>query len=233
MSTHSSFGSVRRLPSGRFQVRYFHLGKRIAADATFPTKADAKVFLAGVETDLKRGNYVDPQAGRITFGEYASWWLEQRPLRPHTRETYDSQLKHLLAAFGPAQLNVIASADVRAWHGRLSQTGLHPNTVSKTYRLLRTILTTAVDDGLLPHEFGTDSRASKERTVERPLLTWDDVIRLCAAIEPRFEALVWTAASSGLRFGELSSLTLRHVDLERSPRHCCVDGSGAGRSVRG
>lgn len=85
MSTHSSFGSVRKLPSGRFQVRYFHLGKRIAADATFPTKADAKVFLAGVETDLKRGNYVDPQAGRITFGEYANWWLEQRPLRPHTR----------------------------------------------------------------------------------------------------------------------------------------------------
>ena len=186
MGTNSSFGSVRKLPSGRFQVRYFHLGKRVAADTTFPTKADARAFLAGVETDLKRGSYVDPQAGRITFSEYAGWWIEQRPLRPRTRETYDSQLKHLLATFGPAQLNAISSADVRAWHGRLSQTTLHPNTVSKIYRLLRTILTTAVDDGLLPSNPARIRGASRERSVERPLLTWDDVVALADAIEPRF-----------------------------------------------
>jgi integrase len=216
MGTNSSFGSVRKLPSGRFQVRYFHLGRRIAADKTFATKADARAFLAGVETDLQRGNYVDPSAGRITFGEYAGWWIERRPLRPRTRETYDSQLKHLLVAFGSAQLNVISSADVRSWHGRLSQSTLHPNTVSKIYRLLRTILTTAVDDGLLPTNPARIRGASKERTVERPLLTWDDVLMLSAAIEPRFEALVWTAAASGLRFGELSGLTVRHVDFDRS-----------------
>ena len=94
MGTNGQFGSIRKLPSGRIQVRYFHLGKRITADHTFPTKADARAFLAGVETDLKRGHYVDPSAGRITFAEYAGWWIEQRPLRPRTRETYDSQLKH-------------------------------------------------------------------------------------------------------------------------------------------
>lgn len=216
MGTNSSFGSVRKLPSGRFQVRYFHLGRRTSADSTFATKADARAFLAGVETDLKRGTYVDPSAGRITFAEYAGWWIERRPLRPRTRETYDSQLKHLLAAFGPAQLSVISSADVRTWHGRLSQSGLHPNTVSKIYRLLRTILTTAVDDGVLPSNPARIRGASKEHSVERPLLTWDDVVTLAGAIEPRFSAMVWTAAASGLRFGELSGLTIRHLDLDRS-----------------
>jgi hypothetical protein len=49
MGTNGSFGSVRKLPSGKFQVRYFHLGRRIAADSTFATKADARAFLAGVE----------------------------------------------------------------------------------------------------------------------------------------------------------------------------------------
>jgi hypothetical protein len=82
MGTNGSFGSVRKLPSGRYQVRYFHLGKRISADSTFATKADARVLLAGVETDLKRGSYVDSSAGWITFGDYAGWWIEQRPLRP-------------------------------------------------------------------------------------------------------------------------------------------------------
>ena len=101
MGTNSSFGSVRKLPSGRFQVRYFHLGRRISADKTFATKADARAFLAGVETDLKRGNYVDPSAGRITFGEYAGWWIEQRPLRPRTRETYDGTVA-LTIGWGPS-----------------------------------------------------------------------------------------------------------------------------------
>jgi integrase len=211
MGTNGQFGSTRK-----YQVRYFHLGKRVAADTTFPTKADARAFLASVETDLKRGNHVDPSAGRITFGEYAGWWIEQRPLRPRTRETYDSQLKHLMRAFGPAQLSAISPVDVRTWHGRLSQSELHPNTVAKIYRLLRTILTTAVDDGVLPSNPARIRGASKERAVERPLLTWDHVVALAGAIEPRFSALVWTAAASGLRFGELTGLEIRHLDVARS-----------------
>jgi hypothetical protein len=38
---------------------------------------------------------------------------------------------------------------VRTWHGRLAASGLHHNTVAKIYRLFRSIMTTAVDDGLI------------------------------------------------------------------------------------
>ncbi len=37
---------------------------------------------------------------------------------------------------------------------------------------------------------------------------------IASAIDARFAALVWVAAASGLRFGELSGLTPRHVDLD-------------------
>ena len=50
--------------------------------------------------------------------------------------------------------------------------------------------------------------------VERPLLTWDDIDRLARAIEPRFSALGWVAATSALRFGELTGLDRSLVDLE-------------------
>ena len=36
---------------------------------------------------------------------------------------------------------------VRTWHGRLAASGLHHNTVAKIYRLFRSIMATAVDDG--------------------------------------------------------------------------------------
>ena len=45
MGTNGQFGSIRKLPSGRYQVRYLHLGRRITADHTFPKKADARAFL--------------------------------------------------------------------------------------------------------------------------------------------------------------------------------------------
>ncbi len=64
-------------------------------------------------------------------------------------ETYESQLKWILNRFELAALDEITPGDVRAWHGDLVRSALHPNSVSKVYRMLRSILTTAVDDGLL------------------------------------------------------------------------------------
>ncbi len=55
-----SFGSTRKLASGRFQARYWHLGNQIAAEHTFVDKADARRWLARVEADLVRGIWVDP-----------------------------------------------------------------------------------------------------------------------------------------------------------------------------
>jgi len=216
MGNSRSFGNIRKLPSGRYQIRYRHLGRLVPGQTTYATKAEAKIYLAAIETDLNRGIYVDPDTGRVRFSDYAAQWLDQRQLRPRTRETYESQMKHILATFGDAQLNHIKPTDVRAWHGRLVKSDLHPNTVSKVYRQLRTILGTAVDDGLLPSNPAHIRGAAKESAVERPLLDWDDVSHLASAIHPRYEALVWTAAASGLRFGELTGLTVGHIDLGKS-----------------
>lgn len=216
MGTTRSFGSIRTLPSGRYQARYRHLGRRITADTTFSTKAEARGYLASVETDLARGTYRDPQAGNVRFEEYAAWWLDQRNLRARTRETYDSQMKHILPTFATALLGEISPHDVRSWHGHLGRSDLHVNSRSKVYRLFRSIMTSAVEDGLLPSNPVAIRGASKERIIERPLLTWDDVGALAEAIDPRFHAFVWAAATSGLRFGELSGLTVGKFDVERS-----------------
>jgi hypothetical protein len=50
------FGSVRRLPSGRWQARYRTSDGRLhTAPQTFATKTDATRFLAQAEADLTRG----------------------------------------------------------------------------------------------------------------------------------------------------------------------------------
>jgi integrase len=213
MATSRRFGNIRKLTSGRYQARYYYLGKQVPADATFATKADARAWLSSVETELSSGRHLSPNAGRELFGVFATRWLEQRDIRPRTRDTYGSQLVHIVAEFENVQLRKITPAMVRAWHGRLSQSGRHANTVAKTYRLFRTMMDTAVDDGLIRSNPVHIKGAAAERSVERPELGWDEVQRIADVIEPRFRALVWLGATSGLRFGELTGLTRRHIDF--------------------
>ena len=139
--------------------------------------------------------------------------MNQRALRPHTRETYESQLCHILAHFDNVELAASTPGDVRPWHGQVVNSGLNRNTAAKIYRLFRNLIGTAVGDGLLRVNPVNIKGAAVEHSVERPL-PWRDVGLLAKVIHPRFSALVWTAASSGLRFGELTGLTLNHVDLD-------------------
>jgi integrase len=210
------FGTIRKLPSGRYQGRYSHLGRQVSSGSTFRSKSAARARLSSVETDINRGSHIDPDAGSIQFGVFASEWIDQRGLRHRTRDTYQSQLRHINDTFATTQIRTITPPAVRAWHGRLLNTGLSQNTVAKIYRLFRTILATAVDDGLLKGNPVSIKGAAVERSHERPALTWDEVQQLAEAIEPRFKALVWTAATSALRFGELTGLTRAHLDLDRS-----------------
>ena len=67
-----AFGSVRRLSSGRWQVRYRDLtGAVHTGPHTFTSKADAARYLAMIEADLHRGAWADPKLGRITLAEWA------------------------------------------------------------------------------------------------------------------------------------------------------------------
>jgi hypothetical protein len=80
---------MRKLPSGRYQASYWHEGERHVAADTFAGKTDARAWLSAVETDINRGQWVDPGAGKVTFGDSANRWLErQRHLRPRTLELY-------------------------------------------------------------------------------------------------------------------------------------------------
>ena len=216
MTRRREYGTVRKLPSGRWQARRWELGQQVAAPVTFTTKADANGWLREVATDVARGEWVDPRKGTVTFGVYGREWLDQKAgLRPRTRETYESQLAVILERFERVPIGDIDAVAIRRWHADLLRSGRHQNTVAKIYRLFRSILATAVDDGLLRSNPCHIKGAAHEVMIERPALTSEDVARLAEAIAPRFRALVWTAAMSGLRFGELTGLARRHVDVNR------------------
>ena len=218
-----SFGTARRLPSGRWQVRYYdQAGVRHTAPRTFPSKADANRYLAQVEADLLRGAWTDPRLARITFGEWVErWWPTTADLRPGTRTFYDYLLRRfLLPAFEDTPLGRIDPMTVRSWLAGLHELGeVTPTTIAKAYRLLRRILNVAVEAGYLPRNPAVIKGAGLERAAEMRHVSIPQLHALAEAVPGRYRALVLVAGYGGLRWGELVGLRRRRVDLAGARIH--------------
>jgi hypothetical protein len=137
---------------GRWQARIADEHAQLVSIGTFATTFDAPNALRLAVGDQARGDWIDPQAGRITLHGYAGEWLAHRStIRPRTRELYESLLRHhILPTLGTTTLATLTPRSIRAWHTRLgNKPKPGPVTVAKAYRLLRTILNTAVEDGAI------------------------------------------------------------------------------------
>jgi len=75
--------------------------------------------------------------------------------------------------------------------------GVTPVTAAKAYPLLKSILATAVDDGLIRRNPSRIKGASVEKSPERPDLTIGQVYALADAIDPRYRALILLACFCG------------------------------------
>jgi integrase len=84
----------------------------------------------------------------------------------------------------------------------------------KVYRQLRTMLNTAVEDGILGENPCRVRGAAKEHTTERLIPTLAQVQAVADAVEPQFRAAVLLASYCGLRKGECFGLARRHVILD-------------------
>ncbi len=213
----SPWGSVRKLSSGRYQCRYRVDGIEHTAPTTFRTQRDADAYLASIRADLERDVWIDPLAGQVSLASYAWRWLEERPnLRPRTRELYESELRlHILPVLGAIEVGRLSPSTVRRWHARLLKDGRPgATTVAKCYRLLRAILTTAVEDGLLIKKPCIIKGAGVEHHDERPIATVEQVFEIGDVIGSRYRAMVLLAGFTGLRLGELLGLTRRGLDLK-------------------
>ncbi|MHC5700970.1 tyrosine-type recombinase/integrase [Streptomyces tirandamycinicus] len=210
------FGSVRKLPSGRFQARYPGPdGLMRSAPETFPSQTDADRWLVRKEAEIIDGRWKNPD-DKVLFGVYADSWFKERDYAATTRERNGSALRlHILPTFASVVLSEITTPQIRRWRAGLLESGVGEPTVVKAYQVLRAIMNTAVDDELIQRNPCRIKGAGAAKTAERPFLDVSEVFRLADAVPARFRVLILLAAFTGLRFGELAALQRHDVDLER------------------
>ncbi len=167
---HRGFGSIRKLPSGRYQASYVGaLTARVTAPSTFGTKDEAEGWLsverkrmenpeawlaprARIEADRKA-----VEASRLPlFSDYAEQWIEERKVKgqrlaPRTRASYAGLLDdYLNPVLGDLALDEITPQIITAWYdgfrprtARGKRTG-GDTTKARTYGLGRAIMNTAI-----------------------------------------------------------------------------------------
>jgi integrase len=187
----------------------------------FARKADAERFLATITADVLRGAFVDPNAGKVTFGDFAERWLEAQTFTESTREATEYRLRlHAIEHFGRRELRSLKPSVIQAWLRGL-QRSYAPTYVRAIFTNVSTVLNAAVDDGLIA------SNPCKARSVrlpqreQRKVQPWpvEQVEAVIDALPERYRATAVVGAGCGLRQGEVFGLRVCDIDFLRKQVH--------------
>jgi len=169
-----------------------------------------------VAADVLRGDYLDPDAGRVTVGDYAGRWLASQTFDPSTREHVTLRLRlHVFPQLGAHRIGTVRPSTVQAWLRGLDR--LAPSHVRTIYQHVSAIFSAAVDDGLLRTNPCRASSVRTPRVVARRVVPWtaEHVLAVRSALPPRYAVLVTLGAGLGLRQGEVFGLSPTDVDFLR------------------
>lgn len=238
---------VQKRPTARgtkWDVRYRDESRR-QRKRSFDRKGDAQRFANSVETDLVRGDWIDPARGRESFGEWADTWLGTVvDLKPKTRESYESIVsKHLRPKFGSAPIAAIDYPAVLSFVAELRDAGCAAKTVRNVRDVMRLIFQLAVRSGAIKTNPVVDVKVARTSRAEMVFLEPEQIMDLAGEVTkpppryrrderrvtgyPEYGLLVRFAGFTGLRAGELVGLRVKDLQLLRRRVHVHQSASEA------
>jgi integrase len=157
-----------------------------------------------------------PRKTEITLSAWAGEWLAfSVHLKPKTRVGYESLLRvQILPSFGGTPLDAIDGLAIRRWVASLHGTGLSASRIRQSYQVLRQLLSSAVDCGLLEQNPSERLKLPRDSRSEMSCITAEEVERLAEAVPIRYKPLIHVLAYGGLRWGEASALRRGRCDLD-------------------
>lgn len=218
-----SWGTLRRLPSGRYQASY--IGPDLArhtAPATYTSKMDGEAWLAAERRLIERQEWITPAiraaakvARGVTVAEYFKTWIAQRPsLTESVRLDYNRKLaKHIAPKpLGVLPMSAVTPDACRNWYASLDAS--QPSARAAAYSMARTIFNGATMDGMFDRNPCVIPGASRQVKAKRQgiVLTDEEMAELAASMPVELRCYVLLSGYLGLRKGE--ALELRRGDIK-------------------
>lgn len=215
------FGTISKSRGGRYRARYSIGGMWTNAPTSFRTKAEAERWLATERNRLeaRSAGTPAPKPKAPTLSDYSTRWLAERPIRPSTARTYGVYLdRHIRPVLGGMPLDRLTADHIKAWHNNAAPDA--PTVRARSYALLKTILASAVEDGLVPVNPCRIRGAGNVRpAVEVVTATPAQVAELAEAMPAPYSLAILLGAWCQLRAGETLALRRRDVDTRAGLVH--------------
>ena len=211
-------GSIRPRKGGGYEARL------TLADGSRPslygaTYEEARRKLAAAIRERDEG-VLQLGDARQTVGRYLTSWLQvdRATVSEGSYEQHESRVRvHITPAIGRVRLVELTPQHVQHMMAGMLNQGLAPNTVRAVRSTLHKALQDALAQGIVSRNVVELARPPRARRAE--MRVYDEqqtqrLLRVAAEASTRAEALLTLAVTTGMREGELLSLTWRNVSLD-------------------
>ncbi len=197
---------------------FMHKGKRYTIRLGNITKSEARTLVAKIKAKIISGEW-EKEANKIPtmsqlINAYKKWYENHSPARKRSKETHFSRLDLLEKFFGKLKANEVSWFTVESYKGKRLEEGVSKSTINKELKILKSVFNRAKKLGIYNGEIPKiDLFKDEEREILR-YLTPEEAERLINACPDWFKPVVIFALNTGLRAGEIFSLTWDNVDFE-------------------
>lgn len=186
---------------------------------SFEKKVQADNHSAKVEADKLRGTYVDPNAGKVTFKDYAETWREGQFRDAGTAYQFELRLRlHAYPVLGQLELRKIKPSTIRQWLTGLDMADSYQRTI---FTNVSQVFSAAVADELIGKNPCQSTAVRKPRVEHGKIIPWvtERVAAVRNGLASQYKIVVTLGAGLGLRQGEVFGLGVEDVDFLRGVVH--------------
>lgn len=214
-----TLASLSRRSNGSWRARYRdQVGKEHARH--FRRKLDAQRWLDEVTTSLVTGTYVDPDAGKVSFGDFWIAWSARQTWTSSTVITANQSARS--TTFWSTPLGLVRRAHVEEWVKAMTRPastrpdGLAATTIRTRYNYVHMGLAAAVRDRIIVANpaAGVSLPRVRRREMSMNILTSEQVGAALAEAPRHFRLFIALCAFAGLRLGEAAGVRAGDFDHE-------------------
>jgi integrase len=218
-------GSIRKRDEGVYQVRV-SAGRdpvtgryKTITETVHGSQSQAEDVAARIIAKVRNG-HLAATSGSVR--ELLDRWIEAQETRgrsPKTIHEYRKMAASIKEGLGHIRLRNLTGADLDRFYAGLNKRGLAPATVHHHHAALSTALRQAVRWGWLDRSPAEQATPPSNRQAEPRAPSVEQIQTLISSAEgsnPDLASLIFVAATTGCRRGELCGLQWDDIDVERA-----------------